>query len=325
MNRLRIDRVETGADELRPPREFWGPAGGRETDPDVARELAAGLPRPDRCPICDGPGPQFVLTAYGWPIHDCSACGGGFVWPTPSPELLSSFYSSRYWARYLGSEEPLYDRPALRTKILLRQAQCLDRLIGGDRSERILDVGTGDGSMLRVLADLGYRNTLGIDVDESNCRRARERLGVRALQADFLDFRQDGWDAITMWGVIEHLLEPRRYLAHAASLLAPGGLALVMTGDNSSWQARVQGTVDMWVYPPEHLFYFGRRSLARVFERSGFTGVRCRLQFQSRPKEAVLWGLRMVQALKARLRPPVPSWRGVSSNLLVAWGRRGRA
>lgn len=321
MNSLRVGRIlQGGPDEHRPPSAFWGPMRP-PAGIDVERRPAT-TPSPDSCPVCGADRPRGFLTVYGWPIHECRRCRVGFVWPQPSDRLIGEFYGSDYWAGYLGSDEPLANRPAIRSNILERQADCLERIAGRDLGHRILDVGAGDGSMLRVLADRGYERLLGLDLDPAGCRRARERLGVEIRPTDLFEFDEGDWDVITLWAVIEHLKQPVAVVRRARELLRPGGLLLLMTGDNESAPALVQGTVDLWVYPPEHLFYFGRRSLVDLLAAGGFERPRCRLQFQARWKEALLWGRRVLAALEARIAPPPRAWRSRTSNLLVAWALR---
>ena len=79
----------------------------------------------------------------------------------------------------------------------------------------------------------------------------------------------------------------------------------------------------MWLYPPEHLFFFGCRSLKRMYHLAGFTGVRCRVGFQSWWKERALTLRRLTDSVQRMVRPATrPSWRSTASNLLVAWGSK---
>ncbi|MEK6280446.1 MAG: class I SAM-dependent methyltransferase [Acidobacteriota bacterium] len=327
MNHLRIKNIAIKFDEHRPQDDFWGPVRitGDLAQPDISHQSDPLQSKPDECPICSSAKTSFLLNVYGWPIYECENCGVGFVWPQPSNELLEKFYDAEYWSHYMGSEEPLYFRAQLTSHIFSRQAQCFDRIMNGHRRARVLDIGAGDGTMLRLLTDIGYRDVYGVDLNETNARRAREHLNVNVEACDFLTFHEKGWDAITLWAVIEHLKDPVSYLRHARTLLNPGGTFILMTGDNSSAQAWIQGALDMWVYPPEHLFYFTRRSLRHLFEQAGYTDFRAQLQFQPKWKESLLWGIRMLLAAKTRLNPNARFWRSVNSNLLVAWGTPGTA
>jgi SAM-dependent methyltransferase len=311
------------ADEHRPPNEFWGPVRRQEGDEYLDFDLIPdeNQARPKKCLICSNQTLLFVANVYGWPIFECVRCGLGFVWPQPSSEFLAQFYGPSYWSNYLGSTEPLYSRPDM-VGTWKRSSECLDRILGGNRKARVLDVGAGDGTILRFLADRGYQNLLGLDLDKDNARRATEKMGVPVVSHDFLEFKESEWNAIVLWAVIEHLKAPLDFLRHARSLLAPGGICIVMTGDNSSAHAWVEGTMDYWVYPPEHLFFFTASSIRWMFREAGFERFRSRLQLQPLWKESLLWLHRFCRAVGVRIRSRNPFYRSIYSNLLVAWGQK---
>ncbi|MGA3323493.1 MAG: class I SAM-dependent methyltransferase [Terriglobia bacterium] len=325
MNRLRnkYRANPPTADEHRPRIEFWGPVRGQSGDDLLDLDFAPDekQPRPEHCPICMHRALLFVANVYGWPIYECRQCEGGFVWPQPSSELLDRLYGPDFWSNYLGSEQPLYCRPES-VHASKRGFECLDRILQHNHKLRILDVGAGDGTMLRYLADAGYHNTLGIELDKQNARRAQDKLGVPVVSVDFLTFQESGWDTIMLWATVEHLRDPVSFLGHARDLLAPGGLFIVMTGDNSSFHAWFEGAMDYWVYPPNHLFYFTVSSLRWLFRNARFERFRWRLQFQPRWKESILWAHRLFRSARVRLSSKNRFWRSTQTNLLVAWGQK---
>lgn len=234
----------------------------------------------------------------------------------PPRDLLHRYYEDLYTKRTkLWVEEG-----SIIKGIYSRQAQCFDRIARHRIEMRVLDVGAGDGTMLKLLMDMGCKNVFGIEVSEEGAKKAREKLGVKQWVGDFLQSRESGWDAILLWATIEHLTDPVSYLHHAAELLNPGGFTLLVTGDNDSIHAKIQGRLDMWVYPPEHLFYFNRSSLALAFAAAGYEDIRCKLQFQSPLKESVLWLMRLRHATKKLVSERPPFWRSDVSNLLTVWG-----
>jgi len=94
-----------------------------------------------------------------------------------------------------------------------------------------------------------------------------ESRGVPVVRGDFLmhNFGEDRFHAITFWAVLEHLAEPGRFLANAASLLAPGGRCFVLVPNLRSAAVRLLGTRYRYVYP-QHLNYFNRTTLQRLAE-----------------------------------------------------------
>lgn len=328
MNAASLPQQNEENDTLRPPEEYWGPVMLRDAasqlrdavEPQaVPREMA----KPLACPLCAASQVQCLGIIYGYPIYNCIHCDAGFAWPQPGAEKLKAFYGPRYWANYLQDSRSIYERSELCKPIYARQADWLDRLLKHRCESRILDVGAGDGTMLRLMKDRGYHNQLGLDLDAGNCQRAREQLGVPVEQHDFLQFPQTDWDVITLWAVIEHLTDPVAFVQQAHRLLKPGGKLVIMTGDNDSACAWLQNCFDMWLYPPEHLFYFGKKSLTRLLQQHHFQQVGVRVGFQHPVKESILSSRRMLTAMKDRYfsRTP-PRWRSSASNLLVVWGTK---
>ena len=80
--------------------------------------------------------------------------------------------------------------------------------------------------------------------------------------------------AITMFHVIEHLHDPRAYLAAARTLLAPEGRLVVQVPNAASWQARLLGPAWSGVDVPRHLFDYGGGNLERLLESCGFQVLR---------------------------------------------------
>jgi 2-polyprenyl-3-methyl-5-hydroxy-6-metoxy-1,4-benzoquinol methylase len=129
----------------------------------------------------------------------------------------------------------------------------------------VLDVGCSSGAFLfqlkkRFGADY---EILGTDVSGAPLDYAESR-GVPVVRGEFLehDFGGKTFDAVTFWAVMEHLAEPKKFLAKAHSLLKSGGLCFVLVPNMQSLAVRLLGAKYRYIYP-QHLNYFTRQTLAR--------------------------------------------------------------
>jgi len=183
----------------------------------------------------------------------CAACGAGTTQPWPTPAELDAAYPDSYrpaTGRFAGPG----DRLLARTRGLL--ARRIDALAPPGP---VLDVGAGDGSLLRALRDRG-REVLGLE------RQPAPDAGVPLRDARVADLPA-GWAAIVLWHTLEHLTQPAAELAAAAGRLAPGGVLVVAVPNAGSMQARAFGADWLALDLPRHLVHLPRDVLlARLAE-----------------------------------------------------------
>lgn len=113
------------------------------------------------------------------------------------------------------------------------EAALLDAL--PQAMDRLLDIGSGTGRLLEVLAPR-CGSALGVDASREMLALARARLSERGLshcavrQADMyrLPLPDAGFDAVTLQMVLHYAEDPAAALAEAARVLRPGGRLLVV-------------------------------------------------------------------------------------------------
>ncbi len=94
---------------------------------------------------------------------------------------------------------------------------------------RALDVGCGNGLMLRYLRFLGYE-PWGVEISEWAAEYARTRVGEPRVTTGTLDaaaYPDGHFRLVTLVHVLEHLDEPAPMLAEIRRVLEPGGLFYV--------------------------------------------------------------------------------------------------
>jgi len=112
---------------------------------------------------------------------------------------------------------------------------AIDEVIGAGPIGRVLDIGTGTGRMLQLLADRADR-AVGLDASHSMLSVARANLervdarNVELRQGDVYSPPFDGgsFDLVVIHQVLHYLDDPLRALRQAARLVAPGGRLLVV-------------------------------------------------------------------------------------------------
>lgn len=202
------------------------------------------ISQPINCPVCHGLAIPMRHKNECW-INICSQCGVEFVWPMPSAESLKAFYN-----RY----EDIRARPDV---VRINSDRCLTRLMehcGLESSDHILDYGCGNNIFSHVCRERGIASAYGYD---------RYGPGDPQDLCCLSDLPDGQWNWITVWGVLEHLMDPGELFAWAKKHLVVGGAIAGTT-------VYTEGTIPYQHKPLEHLFYFTKRSLTHLAAQSGF-------------------------------------------------------
>ncbi len=107
--------------------------------------------------------------------------------------------------------------------------------LAGPPLKLLVDLGTGTGRMLEVLAD-HYERGLGLDVNQSMLDYARSRLksaGLHRAEVRHGDvynvaLPDNAADGVVIHQVLHYLSEPAHAVREAARILAPGGKLLIV-------------------------------------------------------------------------------------------------
>lgn len=98
-----------------------------------------------------------------------------------------------------------------------------------NKSEKILEVGIGDGFLLFQMRQLGYE-VIGIDIAMKRCRNARKNVPDTELivaDARFLPFTGETFDAIICSETLEHIPRHQKAISEAHRVLKIAGEYIV--------------------------------------------------------------------------------------------------
>jgi SAM-dependent methyltransferase len=217
----------------------------------------------------------YGTTTREFAVVRCDQCGLLRLDPQPSSEELSLYYPRDYWFAPDPSAasrlEENYRRLVLRDHV-----RFVERALrSSGATGPLLDVGSGGGLFLAMMRERGFR-AAGLDFSPQAAAVAWRQQGAPAVcarlpQAPFAAAR---FAAITMFHVLEHLPDPRAYLAAARTLLAPDGRLIVQVPNAACWQFRLLRGAWTGVDVPRHLFDFRARDLEKLLTGCGFQVLR---------------------------------------------------
>jgi 2-polyprenyl-3-methyl-5-hydroxy-6-metoxy-1,4-benzoquinol methylase len=139
---------------------------------------------------------------------------------------------------------------------------------------RLLDVGCATGEFLTVAKDFGY-SVEGLELSKWSSGIARKKgLRVYTESLKALAKKYPGcFDVVTLFGVIEHFEFPLEELGFLNTLLKPGGVLVIWTGDINSIMSKLLGR-RWWYWQGQHIQYFSHKSLNHLAKVSGLKHIK---------------------------------------------------
>jgi 2-polyprenyl-3-methyl-5-hydroxy-6-metoxy-1,4-benzoquinol methylase len=140
----------------------------------------------------------------------------------------------------------------------------------GRQKGKLLDVGCGSGRFLAEMRALGWEVS-GVEPDGQAVRAARERFGLSVLEGTLekASFPDDSFDAITMWHVIEHVLDPIGTVKECCRVLKPKGKLVAITPNIQSLGHRIFREAWRGLEIPRHFYVFSPQALQACVELAG--------------------------------------------------------
>ena len=132
--------------------------------------------------------------------------------------------------------------------------------------EAILDVGTGNGSLLTRLHQVGFRNLTGIDpfINESI-----DHGSVKVLKKDIFEV-EENYDVVMMHHALEHVPDPKKTLKKIYDILKPGGRLLVRLPVFGNYGWKTYGKYWCGLDAPRHTFIPSEKGMKLLVEEAGF-------------------------------------------------------
>jgi len=133
--------------------------------------------------------------------------------------------------------------------------------------ENILDVGCGDGALLRSLHNLGFKSLTGVDPNISSDKCISDNF--RIIKGEISDI-EGVYDLIMFHHSLEHIPDQIGTMHAVERLLSPNGRCLIRIPIIDKFAWRQYGVNWAQLDAPRHLFLHTPLSINRLADRSGF-------------------------------------------------------
>lgn len=246
------------------------------------------------CPLCAGDGEEAFCgrdQLMGLPGEflylECKHCGALYQSPLPDAEAIAGFYPDHY----LNHDQPPATKPFgwLRRAVLAscygysnlmigRWQLVLGKLAGilfyrdeipWSGGEAALDVGCGNGKYVQKLSVLGWQ-ARGVEFSQSAAQAGLDAgLDITLGTLEEAQFEDASFDLVSARHLIEHLSDPRQFMAEINRVLKPGGRLLIRTPNSKALGRHWFGANWYACDPPRHLILFSATNLGQLAAEFG--------------------------------------------------------
>lgn len=218
------------------------------------------------CIICDQDRTKIFVVNSGFNLVQCLNDNLIYVNPQPDKDAIDRFYGSPEYFLSGKNELGYADYMADKEAVAKNSGVVINAIRKFCKNGKFLDIGCAYGFSLDVARQFGF-DVWGNDLNREAIKYARKALNIVNAEPGYLkdiNYENDFFDVTMMLGTIEHFQNPQDEVGEARRILKPGGILAVMTVDMDSIIGR--GTLR----PPEHLYYFSKRTLRKLLEKNGF-------------------------------------------------------
>ncbi|HJQ41742.1 MAG TPA: class I SAM-dependent methyltransferase, partial [Jatrophihabitantaceae bacterium] len=215
-----------------------------------------------------------MTTDRRYDVARCVECGLRFTVPRPTPAELETFYGEQYFTRGGDTDTAFgYERYDENSLAAINARRTWDDLKAWGPAasavplKRLLDVGAATGEFGARAAAEGW-DVVACEVGDT----AREHAAAKGLQTiATIDSAEGPFGLITMFHVLEHLIEPTEALRTSRELIDKDGVLAIELPQWRSAGRIVRRARWKQLRPPEHINFFSTRSIAVALQRTGWT------------------------------------------------------
>jgi 2-polyprenyl-3-methyl-5-hydroxy-6-metoxy-1,4-benzoquinol methylase len=223
------------------------------------------------CPTCGSADARHELDKDHMRLVRCAACDLVYVSPTFDEAHYKAVYASQEYqdiVRDLGIKSHEYRVERFGRERVALMARHLDA-----PRPRYLDVGCSTGFVVEAARDAGW-DASGLDLNPSAVEFGRSRqLDLRTEALEDAAFEPGSFDAVSLFDVLEHLLDPVQTLRAAVRLLRPGGIVFLYVPNYDSASRLLMGKDAHFIWPTHHLNYYTPETIRDLMAREGLDTV----------------------------------------------------
>jgi 2-polyprenyl-3-methyl-5-hydroxy-6-metoxy-1,4-benzoquinol methylase len=218
-----------------------------------------GFAKRDSCPVCSSTETTVFTEKEGISHFECSNCH--CCYPEYIPNDVNDIYSDdEYVNEFNGIDSNREEYK--KTRFGKERLNLIKSRIGTLQGKSIMDIGCGTGWFLDLCKENGmdcWGQELGTELAKQTSKRLN--IEVISLPVNEIITKDNSFDVIVMFDLIEHLTEPVDFVKHLKRLLKKDGIMLILTPNFDSFGIKKLRSNSSLVMPTDHLCIFSEKSV----------------------------------------------------------------
>jgi spore coat polysaccharide biosynthesis predicted glycosyltransferase SpsG/SAM-dependent methyltransferase len=229
------------------------------------------------CPVCGSSRQSLLLNRLDKRLFRCRRCGTNHLHAdrgNPMDSYTARYFNAEYRSQY--GRTYVEDRPVIEN-LAGERLKVIGSLLGPERSgpgRRLLDLGCAYGFFLDAARKRGMQ-VRGVEFIPEAARYGKTKLKLDVRQGDVEKADLGcGWDAVTLWYVLEHLASAVALAPRLAAAVNRGGVLALGIPNGAGFSFRFNRAEWLRQRPDDHFLDLTVRSASLLFGRHGLKLVR---------------------------------------------------
>lgn len=220
--------------------------------------------------FCNRPSPKIFIKGKKFDIVKCTNCKLIYADTSLGKKDINKLYDIDD-SELRMNPNPIEKDDCLRRLGMIKR--CFPKSMK-NKNIRMLDFGTGMSNFMYLAKKQGF-DIYGYDIDGKINQYHRRR---KIKMVDIEKFKDNYFDVITMFHVLEHIDEPVELLTFLKKKLRKNGIIYIDVPNGESLEIKLFGEKSPYLSTSDkgHLYYYSLKTLPNILKGLGFEIVRKR-------------------------------------------------
>jgi 2-polyprenyl-3-methyl-5-hydroxy-6-metoxy-1,4-benzoquinol methylase len=229
------------------------------------------------CPVCGAAAISKVykvkdasVSQEYFDIYHCSSCQLRFTQNPPDENSIGRYYQSENYISHTDTSKGLINRlyRYVRSMAINQKTKLVIKTTETSNGS-LLDVGSGTGYFAAAIKSSGWSVT-GLEPDAGARKIAEAQHGIQLQPSvNLFSLPEKSYDAITLWHVLEHVHDVKKYVAVFKRLLKPEGKIFIAVPNYRSYDAETYKEYWAAYDVPRHLYHFAPETMQWLMKNEG--------------------------------------------------------